>query len=145
MPKHRGESGLNQAGCNVRRGEGSGSLSIGPGKSSKTIREVIGVQKIKLQEQDRNLEMIRGRFDALENQVSARVSKGPNTKRGEKRSPALVLGGWDENQEVAETLSKAEALMGKISKDINIDIPVEDMLVPGLTRGYAIIPSEPWE
>ncbi|CAE7439471.1 C07A9.2 [Symbiodinium natans] len=54
----------------------------------------------------------------------------------EGRRPALIMGGWKEDTPAAETLQHAQQAAATLQLEINM----KDAFVPGVRRGYAIIP-----
>ena len=59
------------------------------------------------------------------------------------RQPALILGGWDPDQAADQTLQAARDVLRRLDVQLNAD----DLFVPGLRRGYAILPikARPFE
>ncbi|CAE7036413.1 unnamed protein product [Symbiodinium sp. CCMP2592] len=55
---------------------------------------------------------------------------------GEPRRPAFIVGGWSPDQEAATTLEKAKTVL----RDLQVDVDMEGAFVPGLRRGYVIVP-----
>ena len=58
---------------------------------------------------------------------------------GMDRGPALIIGGWAEDQEADKTMALARNLLAKAAPEISM----KGMFVPGIRRGFAIIPWEP--
>ncbi|OLP87507.1 hypothetical protein AK812_SmicGene31262 [Symbiodinium microadriaticum] len=54
------------------------------------------------------------------------------------RPPALVIGGWDPDQDAKVTKSEAEDIL----KSVGAPIYLDSMFVPGVRRGYAILPID---
>ena len=52
------------------------------------------------------------------------------------KKPALIIGAWPEDQPATETLRKAQDILRQL--DVLLDF--SEMFVPGLKRGYAIVP-----
>ena len=52
------------------------------------------------------------------------------------RQPALVTGGWNPDQDARETRQAAEDIL----RSVEAPIDLEGMFVPGIRRGYAILP-----
>ncbi|CAE7930271.1 unnamed protein product, partial [Symbiodinium necroappetens] len=75
---------------------------------------------------------------ALEEQLAKLENRPSPTGTTEEptRRPAFIVGGWDSNQEAKQTLDKAKAIL----KDLQADVDLEDAFVPGLRRGYIIVP-----
>ena len=51
------------------------------------------------------------------------------------------MGGWGDDSPAEETLNQVRQMV----KDLRIDIDTEQAFVPGVRRGYAILPYEPRE
>ncbi|CAE7200817.1 unnamed protein product [Symbiodinium sp. CCMP2592] len=85
------------------------------------------------------LEKTLERLAALETKVQVLQTTGTasttDTDAG-SRKPALIMGGWSDDSPADETLAK----MKQIVKDLRLDICTEQAFVPGVRRGYAIIP-----
>ena len=78
---------------------------------------------------------------ALEEQL-AQLKKEPQAAGGSgdnPRRPAFIVGGWDQNQEARVTLDKAKQML----QELKIDVDLEGAFVPGLRRGYVIVPMLP--
>ena len=52
------------------------------------------------------------------------------------RRPAFIVGGWDANQEAKVILEKAK----KTFQELQVDVDLDGAFVPGLRRGYIIVP-----
>ena len=52
------------------------------------------------------------------------------------RRPALVLGGWDPDTAATDMLENAK----KLIQELRLDLDTEDIFVPGVRRGFAIVP-----
>eukprot|EP00439_Symbiodinium_sp_Y106_P084709 s167_g26.t1 len=52
------------------------------------------------------------------------------------RQPALIIGGWNPDQAAEQTLQAAKDILRRLDVPLN----AEDLFVPGLRRGYAILP-----
>ena len=55
---------------------------------------------------------------------------------GGRRAPALVVGGWNDNTPANEVIEKATQVL----RQLQVDIDYQDMFVPGIRRGFALIP-----
>ena len=55
-----------------------------------------------------------------------------------QRKPALIIGGWDPDQEAALTKEAATDIL----RSVEAPIPTDGMFVPGVRRGYAILPID---
>ena len=81
------------------------------------------------------LTLLEGKFGQLNTGTLA--SRGESSSSEEdRRQPALIIGGWDENTPAAETLHHAHSTAAQL----RLDIDMEGAFVPGIRRGYAIIP-----
>ena len=56
----------------------------------------------------------------------------------DRRQPALILGGWEEDSLAADTLRQAQATAAQL----RLDIDMEQAFVPGIRRGYVIVPLQ---
>ena len=61
---------------------------------------------------------------------------GEHGRHDAPKRPALIIGGWPEDQAASETLDKAKAIL----RQLDVPIDYSEMYVLGLKRGYAIIP-----
>ena len=94
--------------------------------------------------QAESMKTFREGQDHLEHRLTLLENKlrGPSTAANSTadtdapRRPALILGGWREDQAASDTLKKAKDILRQL--DVSLDF--SDMFVPGLKRGYAIIP-----
>ena len=55
---------------------------------------------------------------------------------GGRRAPALVVGGWNDNTPANEVIEKATQVL----RQLQVDLDYQDMFVPGIRRGFALIP-----
>lgn len=95
----------------------------------------------KIEEQSNNLGhrlgLLEGKFATAQfNTSSARGSDGSST---EATRPAIVLGGWSAEQAASETLRLVKQHVAQLQVDLDMD----DAFVPGLRRGFAILPLQP--
>ena len=83
------------------------------------------------------LELLEGKF------ATASFATGSSTRTsdgtGENGRPAIIVGGYDADQSAAKTLRLAKHNL----TELRIDLDLEPMFVPGLRRGFAILPVEP--
>ena len=82
---------------------------------------------------------VEARLQALESRGSdagTMVSSAPPGKK-----PALVLGGWDPDTGADDMLRMARELATRLQ----LDVDLEEMFVPGVRRGFAILPYGPRE
>ncbi|CAE7305832.1 ANK3, partial [Symbiodinium sp. CCMP2456] len=85
----------------------------------------------------RRLEMLERKFaTASFSGGSTRTSEGGTSEALPR--PAIVVGGWDAEQSSEETL---QAVKQHLS-DLRCDLDLDDAFVPGLRRGFAIVPIE---
>ena len=88
---------------------------------------------------------IKKRLDLLEGKFATAAFSGTSTKTTEgggpetSARPAIVMGGWDADQSANETLR----LVKKHVEDLAIDLDMDEAFVPGLRRGFAIVPVTP--
>ncbi|CAE6973508.1 ZRANB3 [Symbiodinium natans] len=52
------------------------------------------------------------------------------------RKPALIMGGWGDNTPANEVIEKATQIL----RQLKVDIDYQDTFVPGIRRGFALIP-----
>ena len=55
---------------------------------------------------------------------------------GGRRVPALIVGGWNDDTAVRDVLEKAQQAL----RLLKVDIDYQDMFVPGVRRGFGLIP-----
>ena len=80
-------------------------------------------------------------FDQMLKTVESRpvASSTPGSTAGTDaggRQPALIIGGWNPDQAAEQTLQAAKDILRRLDVPLN----AEDLFVPGLCRGYAILP-----
>ena len=87
----------------------------------------------------RRLELLEGKFATAS--FSNTTTSTRTTEPGglENNKPALIMGGWDADQSASETLR----LVKQHVEELEIDIDMTDSFVPGLRRGFAIVPIAP--
>ncbi|CAE7559288.1 PLRG1 [Symbiodinium sp. CCMP2592] len=78
------------------------------------------------------------RLERLEKGGGASSVAGSTAASDNSRRPALIVGGWDPDQDAATT---KEAAMD-VLKAVEAPIALDSMFVPGVRRGYAIVPID---
>ncbi|CAE7328182.1 pol [Symbiodinium sp. CCMP2456] len=81
------------------------------------------------------LELLEGKFATAQFNVSSN-KRGSEGSTAEPVRPALVLGGWAAEQAASETLR----LVKQHVAQLEIDLDMDEAFVPGLRRGFAILP-----
>ena len=78
------------------------------------------------------------RLERLEKGGGAASTAGGSTAPPSEvgRQPALIIGGWDPEQEAQETKQAVEDILRSVQAPIHVD----SLFVPGIRRGYAILP-----
>ncbi|CAE7235511.1 unnamed protein product [Symbiodinium sp. CCMP2592] len=95
----------------------------------QSVRKVDERQQSVLQ----RLELLEGKFAKANFSMS---STRTSENEGGNPRPALVVGGWDADQHHEETLS----LVKKHLTELNINLDLSQAFVPGLRRGFALVP-----
>ena len=86
----------------------------------------------------KRLDNLEGRFaTATFSTSSTRTSDTGGTDPAPR--PAIVVGGWDNDQSAEETLQAVKQHL----RDLQCDLDTGDAFVPGLRRGFAIVPIQP--
>ena len=62
-----------------------------------------------------------------------------STTTAEDRQPALIMGGWADDQDASTTLQLAKDTVARPK----LDVDLEEAFVPGIRRGYLVIPYGP--
>ena len=97
---------------------------------------------IALQQQDKqtqaSIATIQERLVKLETQPQ-RQPFASSTTTAEDRQPALIMGGWADDQEANTTLQLAKDAV----KSLQLDVDMEEAFVPGIRRGYLVVPYGP--
>ena len=97
---------------------------------------------IALQQQDKHTQesiaTIQERLGKLETQPQ-RQPHTSSTTTAEDRQPALIMGGWADDQEANTTLQLAKDAV----KNLQLEVDMEEAFVPGIRRGYLVIPYGP--
>ncbi|CAE6934778.1 unnamed protein product [Symbiodinium sp. CCMP2592] len=80
---------------------------------------------------------LENRLALLENKLKGSSLPGGSTADTEApKKPALIIGGWPDEQASTVTLQKAKDIL----RQLEVPLDYSEMFVPGLKRGYAIIP-----
>ncbi|CAE7327394.1 unnamed protein product [Symbiodinium sp. CCMP2456] len=95
----------------------------------ESVKEVGEKQSSVLQ----RLELLEGKFAKADFPVSS--TRTSDSEAGGQK-PALIIGGWDSDQHHEETLR----LMRKHMQDLKADLDISQAFVPGLRRGFTIVP-----
>ena len=66
------------------------------------------------------------------------LSRATSTTTAQDRQPALIMGGWADDQEAATTLHLAK----EACNNLKLDIDMQDAFVPGIRRGYLVSPHK---
>ena len=95
---------------------------------------------LSLQQQDRNTQAtittIQDRLAKLEVAPPAMQTRANSSTTAEERQPALIMGGWADDQEATTTLRLAK----DAATTLQLDVDMEQAFVPGVRRGYLVIP-----
>ncbi|CAE7712228.1 pol [Symbiodinium sp. CCMP2592] len=85
----------------------------------------------------RRLELLEGKFATASFSTTTNTSlRSTDTGGQENARPAVIMGGWDADQSASETLR----LVKQHIAELHIDIDMDDAFVPGIRRGFAIVP-----
>ena len=87
----------------------------------------------------RRLELLEGKFATASFSNTTTSTRTTEPGGMENNKPALIMGGWDADQSASETLR----LVKQHVEELEIDIDMADSFVPGLRRGFAIVPIAP--
>ena len=79
------------------------------------------------------------RLTSLETKPPSSVAAGSTVDTEGGRKPALIIGGWHPDQAAEDTLKAAKEVLRTLDVPLNGD----DLFVPGVRRGYAILPITP--
>ena len=97
---------------------------------------------IALQQQDKHTQesitTLQDRLAKLETQPQ-RQPHASSTTTAEDRQPALIMGGWADDQEASTTLQLAKDAVN----NLHLDMDMEEAFVPGIRRGYLVVPYGP--
>ena len=105
-------------------------------KQTEAVQEMKEEQKTQaghlqaLRDSQAELELLEGKFRGTS------TAAGSTVDTDAPKRPALIIGGWPEDQAASETLDKAKAIL----RQLDVPIDYSEMYVLGLKRGYAIIP-----
>ena len=103
-------------------------------KQTEAVQEMKEEQKTQaghlqaLRDSQAELELLEGKFRGTS------TAAGSTVDTNAPKRPALIIGGWPEDQAASETLDKAKAIL----RQLDVPIDYSEMFVPGLKRGYAI-------
>ena len=78
-------------------------------------------------------------IDSLAARVTRLEQAGPSeghAQGGDSRPPALIIGGWHPDTEADKVIDHANKLVA----ELRLDLDMRGTFVPGVRRGYAIIP-----
>ena len=93
-----------------------------------------------LQQQDKNTQAtittIQDRLTKLEVAPPTFQARANSSTTAEERQPALIMGGWADDQEATATLQLAKDAVTALQ----LDVDMEEAFVPGVRRGYLVIP-----
>ncbi|CAE7709541.1 unnamed protein product, partial [Symbiodinium necroappetens] len=87
----------------------------------------------------RRLELLEGKFAAASFAASSTRTTDGGGDGGQR--PAIVAGGWDADQDAETTLK----LVKEHIERLQVDLDLQEAFVPGLRRGFAILPVNPRE
>ena len=94
------------------------------------------------QSQAKEMKVIVARLEALEQKCAATAWKSKMTQRDNGgHTPALIIGGWPDDQPAEDTVQKAREYLQKL----RVPLDLQGLFTPGLRRGYSILPIEPKE
>ena len=80
------------------------------------------------------------RLAALESKVRDIQTTGSTASTNDSgRVPALIMGGWPPDTLASEVLDKANAM----ARDLKLELNLQDSFVPGVRRGFVLIPRKP--
>ena len=82
------------------------------------------------------LALLEGKFGQLNG--GSLGGHQPHHGEEDRRQPALILGGWEEDSLAADTLQQAQATAAQL----RLDMDMEQAFVPGIRRGYVIVPLQ---
>ncbi|CAE7209250.1 unnamed protein product, partial [Symbiodinium sp. CCMP2456] len=83
-----------------------------------------------------------GRINFLETTVKNIQASGSTPSTADTgRVPALIMGGWPPETPASEVLQKAN----EMARDLQLQLNMTDAFVPGVRRGFVLIPTTPNE
>ncbi|CAE7190571.1 NSNH, partial [Symbiodinium necroappetens] len=88
-------------------------------------------------ELSRRLELLEGKFATATFSTTSTTRTDGSTDSNPR--PAIVVGGWDNDQGGDETLR----LVKQHLEDLQCNLDLQDAFVPGIRRGFAIVPIAP--
>ena len=97
------------------------------------------IQARSLEEVKNAQKELEERLTSLENKPPTSTAPGSTVDTDGGRKPALIIGGWHPDTAAEETLKAAKEVL----KSLEVPLNGEDLFVPGLRRGYAILPLLP--
>ncbi|CAE7554898.1 SMC1 [Symbiodinium sp. CCMP2592] len=84
----------------------------------------------------KHLELLEGKFATATFSTSSSTRTTAGGGPDSNNRPAVVVGGWDADQSASDTLRMAKEHIASLE----IDLDTEEAFVPGLRRGFAIVP-----
>ena len=97
------------------------------------------IQARSLEEVKAAQKQMEERLTSLELKPPSSVAPGSTADTEGGRKPALIIGGWHPDNAAEDTLKAAREVL----RSLDVPLNGEDMFVPGLRRGYAILPILP--
>ena len=99
-------------------------------------------QGLRIAELASDSKILAGRISQLEGTVKTIQSSGSTPSTTESgRVPALVMGGWSPDSPASDVLQKAN----EMARDLQLQINMAEAFVPGVRRGFVLIPLTPNE
>ena len=98
----------------------------------KTLEETVESNRRTLEERIEKLEA--GGGGLRPSTYSTATTEGDGI--GGRRTPALVVGGWNDDTPANEVIEKATEVL----RQLQVDLDYQDIFVPGIRRGFALIP-----
>jgi hypothetical protein len=94
-----------------------------------------------MQSAERGIQELKASHSNVETRLQALEARGSDSGTAISgaspgKKPALVLGGWDPDTAAEEMLELAKCFV----RELRLDIDVEEMFVPGVRRGFVILP-----
>ena len=106
-------------------------------KSVSTLQHQAENQKT----QEREMKDMIARLEVLEQKVATGIWKAsPGMQEDGCRSPALIVGGWHDQEADRTTQNSREYL-----QKLGVPLELRGLFTPGIRRGYSILPVEPKE
>ena len=95
---------------------------------------------VALQKQDKytqaTITAIQDCLTKLEATPPVLQTRANSSTTAEERQPALIMGGWADDQDAAVTLQLAKDAITSLQLDVDMD----EAFVPGVRRGYLVVP-----